>query len=357
MTGWKEKIQDLINQEHLSLNEMKAQLKELVEQDKQAPALQAKTFFDVQDSLKRFKSERNNNAISIGFADLEMLANGFSKGELTVIAGRPGMGSTRLMQHFLLNSAKQHTCLFVNLESDASKAWYDLLAYLKEIENRQSDEEPIANNDGIMTDDFYKRYENQLSKIKISHRLTADVEVLETQLREMITADKIEILYLDRIQLWGHKKEFKQRNFELAQFMQMLKRLAEELNIAIFAISNVSRSLERRSVKRPMLSDLSDCNAIEEFADKVLLIYRPEYYSIIDEFDSREENIMEIHIAKNKFGSYGAVALMDFDPVIKEHIIDLSKNHFEFKEKRLEEIFQDIQKLKRNNQPEDDGLF
>jgi replicative DNA helicase len=355
MTAWKEKIQSIIAQEDLEVSEIKSQLQQLIVVKN--PVLKVKTLNDVRDKLLRCMPGQEDNLISIGFKELEQTSGGFSKGEITVIAGRPGMGSSRMLNHIILQCAEKHKCLVINLQHASEKTWLELLTYqLDKDYNLSSRNGDLLKE--IFTDEFQQKHEKVTANISVCDRVSLDIDEFETQLRAQIKTNEIEVLCIDKVQNLGRNSEFRQRNHELTIVMRMLKRIAEELNICIFLNSSVSRSVERRHVKIPTLTDLSESNAIEEYADKVLLLYRPQYYETGNEFyNDKNDNIMEVHVAKNRHGiTY--VSFMHFMPVFQEFTNNYETVPFAFEEKRLDEIFDIIRKgVEKNIQEDDEPVF
>lgn len=353
MTAWKEKIQSIIAQEDLNVSEIKSQLKDLVIEEK--TVLKFKKLHEVQEKMQRWMPGNKENTILIGFQDMDKVLGGFAKGEITVIAGRPGMGSSRMLHHIILHCAEKHRCLLINLQNAAEKTWFDLLSYQLNIDQNQLTRED--EREEIFTKAFRQKHAHKIANISIGERFSLERDEFEKQLRSYIIEHQIEVLGIDKIQLLGILKEFKHRNHELSQVMLMLKRVAEELNVCIFMISALSRTVERRAIKVPVMQDLSDSNAIEEYADKVLLLYRPEYYSINDDLNPEDENMMEVHVAKNRYGSCEIFSLY-FLPVLKDRHYSQSFNAFHFEEKRLDEIFDIIRKgVEKNIQEDDEPVF
>jgi replicative DNA helicase len=245
--------------------------------------------------------------ISTGFNDLDRLTNGWNKGELIILAARPGMGKTTLALNFMLEAVKQDKrVLMYSVEMTATELGLKLVSNLSGIEGDRI-------HRGKLTDEEYLGVHKNTSAIINSGLLNVDAETSElfnikSVAKKLNHKSKLDMIIIDYMQLLsGGDKSNKQQNREqqISFISRNLKALAKELDIPIICLSQLSRAVENRGNKRPMLSDLRESGAIEQDANKVIFIFRDGYYS------KNNDTTTEIIIAKNRAGSLGT-AVLDF---------------------------------------------
>ena len=264
-----------------------------------------------KDTFKAIEEASTNaggcTGISTGFNDLDRLTNGFGKGELIVLAARPGMGKTTLALNFMLEAVRQQKrVLMYSVEMTATEIGLKLVSNLSGIEGDRI-------HRGKLTEEEYKGVYADTSDIINSGLLNVDAETSElfnikSVAKKLNHKSKIDMIIIDYMQLLsGGDKSNKQQNREqqISFISRNLKALAKELDIPIICLSQLSRAVESRGNKRPMLSDLRESGAIEQDANKVIFIYRDGYYS------KNNDTTTEIIVAKNRAGSLGT-AVLDF---------------------------------------------
>ena len=264
---------------------------------------------------KTFKqiTEENRNALATGFQDLDILLSGVEKGNLITIGARPAMGKTAFILSIMSNLLKQNKkCLLFSLEMSTSQIIKRLIAILGEI--------------GLITMNHNKLLDDS-QKSKIEYILTAisylnlticdDIYTIEG-IRNKIAEERPEYVFIDYLQLMETPRK-KQRSEAITNIMLDLKQIAKENNCIIFISSQLSRALESRCDKRPMLSDLRESGDIENISDVVLLIYRDEYYKacVVDEDYALNKGKAEIIVAKNKMGATAIIELLFRSPIAK----------------------------------------
>ena len=264
---------------------------------------------------KTFKqiTEENRNALATGFQDLDILLSGVEKGNLITIGARPAMGKTAFILSIMSNLLKQNKkCLLFSLEMSTSQIIKRLIAILGEI--------------GLITMNHNKLLDDS-QKSKIEYILTAisylnlticdDIYTIEG-IRNKIAEERPEYVFIDYLQLMETPRK-KQRSEAITNIMLDLKQIAKENNCIIFISSHLSRALESRCDKRPMLSDLRESGDIENISDVVLLIYRDEYYKacVDDEDYALNKGKAEIIVAKNKMGATAIIELLFRSPIAK----------------------------------------
>lgn len=264
-----------------------------------------------KDTFKAIEDASNNKGgttgISTGFNELDRITNGFGKGELIVLAARPGMGKTTLALNFMLEAVKQDKrVLMYSVEMTATELGLKLVSNLSGIPGDRI-------HRGKLTDTEYKGVHDVTSDIINSGLLYIDAETsglfsIKSIAKKLNHLAKLDMIIIDYMQLLsGGDSNNKQQNREqqISFISRNLKALAKELDIPIICLSQLSRAVESRGNKRPMLSDLRESGAIEQDANKVIFIYRDGYYS------KSNDTTTEIIVAKNRAGSLGT-AVLDF---------------------------------------------
>ena len=248
-----------------------------------------------------------------GFTDLDAVTGGWQKGTLNIIAARPGMGQTAFVLSMARNIAVdfQKPVAFFSLEMSATDLVMRLLSAETGLEQHQM-------KNGKLTEAEFKRLtENttQLSNARLIIDDTAGLSIFElrAKCRRFKQQYDIQTVIVDYLQLMTAGVDLKgNREQEISTISRSLKALSKELEIPVIALSQLNRSVESRgpASKRPQLSDLRESGAIEQDADIVMFIYRPEYYKL-DTFDDNtpSKGMAELMIAKHRNGATADVKL------------------------------------------------
>lgn len=266
---------------------------------------------EVTDELNHLiSSDAKVNGVETGFRDLDKLTLGFQPGALIIIAARPAMGKTAFalnIAHHAAYKSEKPVVLF-SLEMDAG-------ALIKRI---------IGSMGGIMGDDLktgqilkkdaqkYYAAADKVSKCNLFIDDSGGITIndISAKCRQLKSKhDGLQLIVVDYLQLiMGSGRNRENRQQEVSDISRQLKALARELEVPVIALSQLSRSVEQRPNKRPMLSDLRESGAIEQDADLVSFIYREGYYA--DPKEQQEDNgLTEIIIAKHRNGPTGEVQL------------------------------------------------
>lgn len=256
---------------------------------------------------KASKSKGTVTGIPTGFIDLDYKLSGLQPSDLVLIAARPSMGKTA----FVLNIAQ-----YMAFKKDKCVAIFSLEMSKEQLVNRlfslESQVDAQALRTGNMKDsDWEKLIEGAgiigQSKLIIDDTPGISVSELRSKCRKYKLEHGLDVIIIDYLQLMtgsvGRSSESRQQ--EISEISRSLKGLARELNVPVVALSQLSRAVESRPDKRPMLSDLRESGAIEQDADVVMFIYRDEYYHKDSEFKKQAEII----IAKQRNGPVGTVHL------------------------------------------------
>ena len=241
-----------------------------------------------------------------GFADLDELTAGFQAGDLVIIAARPSMGKTALVlniaQH--VGTKTGRTVGIFSLEMSKEQLFIRMLTSEARIDSHRL-------RTGFLVESDWGRLSHALgtlSEAKVFIDDTPGIGVLEMRAksRRLMAEHGLDVLIVDYIQLMQGRGRFENRTLELAGISRSLKMLAKELNVPIILLSQLSRAPEARADRRPMLSDLRESGALEQDADVVMLLFRPDYYPDVKPED---ENLAEINVAKQRNGPTGLVRL------------------------------------------------
>lgn len=248
--------------------------------------------------------------ISCGFYDLDAMTQGFQRSDLIIAAGRPSMGKTSFVLNIARNIAAFHKLPIAvfSLEMSKEQLVYRLLSSEAKVESGrlrsgrigQSEWEPLGHAISI------------LSQLPIFIDDTPNISVAEMRSKsrrlQAEQAGALGLILVDYLQLMeGSGSD--NRVQELSKVTRSLKGLARELQVPIIALSQLSRGVESRTNKRPMMSDLRESGSIEQDADLVMMLYRDEYYNP----DTPDRGIAEVIITKHRNGPVGTVKLL-FEP-------------------------------------------
>lgn len=228
---------------------------------------------------------------------------GWQNSDLTIIAGRPGMGKTAFMIQQIIDAVKMGNPVGVfSLEMSAEQITSRIITNYTDIKNssilRKGLNESELNQYWSIKDELVKL------PIHIDDTPSLSIQNLKIKAKMMKMKHNIKILFVDYLQLATHEKA-KTREQEISKISQGLKSIAKELDIPVIALSQLSREVEKRPDKRPRLSDLRDSGSIEQDADEVIFLYRPEYYGIQEwgEYNNEPtQDEIEIIVAKNRHG-------------------------------------------------------
>ena len=256
---------------------------------------------------KASKSKGTVTGIPTGFIDLDYKLSGLQPSDLVLIAARPSMGKTA----FVLNIAQ-----YIAFKKEKGVAVFSLEMSKEQLVNRlfslESQVDAQAIRTGNMKDSDWEKLIEGAGIIGSSRLIIDDtpgisISELRSKCRKYKLEHGLDIVIIDYLQLMtgsvGRSSESRQQ--EISEISRSLKGLARELNVPVIALSQLSRAVESRPDKRPMLSDLRESGAIEQDADVVMFIYRDEYYNKDSEFKKQAEII----IAKQRNGPVGTVNL------------------------------------------------
>lgn len=246
------------------------------------------------------------SGITSGYPSLDKMISGFNPSDLIIIAARPSMGKTAFALNTAFNAASAgKSILIFSLEMSSSQILQRLLSIKSGIGIQK-----IKN--GFLKDDDWKKLGNASNFLGNFHINIADIPnitVIEMRAtaRRMKAAGKLDMIIVDYLQLIkGSNLRIENRQQEISEISRSLKGLARELDVPVIALSQLSRAVEQRADRRPMLSDLRDSGAIEQDADIVAFLYRDGYYNEKNDITNGDT---EIIIGKQRNGPVGTVKL------------------------------------------------
>jgi len=263
----------------------------------------------------RSKQEEGLIGVGSGFTELDRITAGWQKSDLIILASRPGMGKTAFALTMARNIAvdfKKPVAVF-SLEMAAVQLVMRLISSETEIPAEKLKKGALNENEW---DRLYKKTANLIeAPLYIDDTPALTIFELRAKSRRLKAQYKIELIVLDYLQLMQGTQDHKgNREQEISAISRSLKALSKELDIPIIALSQLSREVEKRNVKKPILSDLRESGSIEQDADMVLFIYRPEYYEMTeDAYGGPTQGVAEISIAKNRNGATKVIKLK-FEP-------------------------------------------
>lgn len=242
---------------------------------------------------------------STGFEYLDKRTGGLHGGELILVAGRPGMGKSsfavNIAEHMAINDGK--TVAIFNLEMPKEQLVRRILCSQARVESSKMLR-------GDFTGEDWQKIGSILDKVDaaplyIDDSASVTVSEIRAKCRRLKQTKGLSLIVIDYLQLMQSGGRVESRQQEVADISRSLKILAKELDVPVVALSQLSRAVETRKDRRPMLSDIRESGAIEQDCDIVMFLYRDDYYNP----DSEEKNVAECIIAKHRSGEPGKVKL------------------------------------------------
>ncbi len=232
---------------------------------------------------KAFKKKGEYSGIVSGFRDLDNMLGGLQNSDLIILAGRPSMGKTALATNIAFNAAKffsqeqdKGSVIMFSLEMSAEQIGLRILAEQSKIPSDKLRKGELNEKDSLKLQNTYQEINNLNFFFDDSPNLT--VSELRSKLRRYKNNNNIKLVLIDYLQLIKPESNKDNRVNELSEITRNLKQLAKEFDLPVISLSQLSRQVENREDKRPLLSDLRESGSIEQDADVVMFIYRESYY-------------------------------------------------------------------------------
>ena len=261
------------------------------------------------------KGAQEVTGVRTGFHDLDRMTAGMQPGDLIIVAGRPSMGKSSLAMNIAEHVAVEDRLpvLVFSMEMSASQLAVRMVGSVGRIDQTHL-------RTGRLADDEWQRLSDAVDRMKSANVFIDETpaltpgEVRARARRQARASGQLGLIVVDYLQLMsGSATSEENRATELGEISRGLKALAKELKCPVIALSQLNRSVEGRTDKRPMMSDLRESGALEQDADTIALLYRDDYYYK----DSKEPGVAEVIIAKQRNGPTGTVKLAFLRPLTK----------------------------------------
>jgi replicative DNA helicase len=266
--------------------------------------------------------------VPTGFTQLDSMLSGLQPSDLVILAARPSMGKTAFALTVAREAAKRNKPVgLFSLEMSAQQLVLRLISADAEIDLQSlragrltpvQIQEIVKKIDGLMNTPIYIDDSAALTPVEF-----------RAKCRRMKTQHDVQMIIVDYLQLM-HAPKAESREREISMISHTLKQVAKELNVPVVALSQLNRASESRTDKKPMLSDLRESGSIEQDADVVMIIHRPEYYKLKECSDGTPaENIAEVIVAKQRNGPTGEVKLYYNKRLASFHDLAAHQGYFE----------------------------
>lgn len=254
-----------------------------------------------------FDKQEHITGVATGYDELDRMTAGLQPAELIILAARPSMGKTALSMNIVQHAAligKVPVAVF-SLEMSMESLALRMLCSVGRIDSQRMRTGKLHDNDWPKL----TRATGMLSDAPIHIDDTAGLTVLEmrAKARRLMSEHNLGLIVVDYLQLMQGKSNSENRAQEISEISRSLKAMAKELNVPVLALSQLNRSLENRTDKRPQLSDLRESGAIEQDADVIMFIYRDEVYNRAE--DNPNRGMAEVIIGKQRNGPTGVVKM------------------------------------------------
>ncbi len=253
----------------------------------------------------RYEHRDEPTGIPTGFADLDRLLGGLQRSDLVIVAARPSMGKTALLTSVALNVVQRfrYRALLFSLEMSHEQVTQRLVSQASGVNSHRL-------RQGHLTDEewpLFIRATGELAQypLWIDDTPSISISAMRAKAIRLHAERGLDLILVDYLQLMTAPGRHENRTQEVSALSRSLKALARELNVPVIAAAQISRAVEHRQDKRPMLSDLRESGSIEADADVVMFIYRDEVYNSQSEF----KNMAEVIVAKHRNGPTGTVTM------------------------------------------------
>ncbi len=257
------------------------------------------------DEIEAIAGRGERGGVPTGFADLDDVVHGLQPGQMLVVGARPGVGKSTLGLDLARAAAVTHglpTVIF-SLEMSHTEIMMRLLAAEGSV--------PLENlRSGQMRDDDWTRVANVMTRISeaplyIDDSANLSMTEIRAKARRLKQRQGLRLIIIDYLQLMSSGRRVESRQVEVSEFSRQIKLIAKELGVPVVALSQLNRGPEQRTDRRPQLSDLRESGAVEQDADLVILMHRPDMY---DPASSRVGEV-DLHLAKHRNGPTATITL------------------------------------------------
>jgi replicative DNA helicase len=240
--------------------------------------------------------------IKTGWSSVDAGVGGFRPGEFIVFGGRPGMGKTVVLIDLIRRISLHNPVLLISLELTAVQISNRIISSVLDYDLPLKGPEDLRRIDKEKIN-FVSNY-LEVMQLSICETTFDSMFALKSYCEKMVKEKGIRVIAIDYLQMLSSNRYRHNRELEVSYISRTLKKIAKDLNICMIVTSQLSRSVETRGGdKRPQLSDLRESGAIEQDADKVIFVYRPDYYGITtDEDGNSTQGLLELLMVKNRTG-------------------------------------------------------
>ena len=282
----------------------------------------------------------DHNLIKTGYRDFDKAFGGLSCGELAVIGGRPSMGKTQFLVNLVLKIASNTPVLYFSFDLSLSMLSSRFLAAKTGIANQKI----LQNKLDDQEKQILTTATNNLKSypIFVNDKGYNSLSAIKEESKKQIEQNGVKVIVVDYLQLMRFHQYRYDRVLEIGYITRALKMMAKELDVCVIAASQLNRSVETRSKesKVPQLADLRESGAIEQDADKVMLLYRPSYYGIHnDEMGNPIDGETHLFMAKNRNGIVDTIKLIFDKNFATINDYDDTLNSFSFDQTRVSQMF------------------
>lgn len=256
----------------------------------------------ISNNLEPFHNKNlKEETILTRFRDFDEMCDGLRLGEFIIIGGRPAMGKTQLLINFAINISKTVPVLFFTLELSDYQLTNRIISTASGVSIKKISEQAFSYNQK----NKIAQVETQLKdhQLFVNDMCTSSISTFNSYCEKEIQENGIKVVIVDYLQLLSTKSNPIELEIEMSVISETLKAIAVQYHVCVIAISQLSRKLEsRKGAKQPILTDLPEFGSILPYADKVILLYRPEYYGFEKDGEGNDaKGVAEIILAKTKW--------------------------------------------------------
>ena len=267
--------------------------------------------------IERNVNNQGMTGIPSGFEDIDKFTSGWQKQDLVIIGGASSMGKTSFALNVAVNATRlSYKCVIFSYEMSVNQMLMRMVSGDAGIDNKHMLKGAIYQNEWGKIHSSVAKFESL--SLYIDECRNTSLKYLLNRIRQYVITKKIDMVVVDYLQLISYNLSGRSREQEVSHVTRSLKNLAKELDITVLALSQLSRNVSKRDGGRPTLADLRESGEIEQAADTVIFVYRPEYYNIlVDERGQSVKGLAEIIFAKGRNIGIGSKHLRFIDYLTK----------------------------------------
>ncbi len=290
------------------------------------------------ETIQLIEDHPKGDFFTTGFENYDNEFGGLSAGEFIVVGGRPAMGKTQMLVTMALHLSLTQPVLYYTFDLSETYLSYRFISGITAVPSTSIVQRKLTDEEKSKLTTVESEMEKRQLYIMDGGKL--NLYAFKEHCSQQIVEQGFKVVIIDYLQLMTANNNYRSREAEISEIVREFKDIARNNNVCVIASSQLNRSVESRGgSRRPILSDLRDSGAIEQDADKVLFIYRPEYYGLdLFEDGNSTDCVIELIVAKNRIGSTGSIHLLrdkNFTKIFSDvkYLKELS-----FSDKRLEEF-------------------